>query len=30
MEQITSEAGTPAVRIGQIVERADRKPIRLI
>ncbi len=30
LEQITREAGTPAVRIGQVVERADGKPIRLI
>ena len=30
LEQITGEAGTPAVRIGRIVERADGKPIRLI
>src|ERR1700755_344943 len=30
LEQITGEAGTPAVRIGQVVERADGKPIRLI
>jgi selenide,water dikinase len=30
LEQITGEAGTPAMRIGQVVERADGKPIRLI
>src|SRR6201995_2528495 len=30
LEQIPGEAGTPAVRIGRIVERADGKPIRLI
>jgi selenide, water dikinase len=30
LEQITGEAGTPAVRIGRVVERADGKPIRLI
>jgi selenide,water dikinase len=30
LEQITREAGTPAVRIGRVVERADGKPIRLI
>jgi selenide,water dikinase len=30
LEQITSEVGTPAVRIGRVVERADGKPIRLI
>ena len=30
LEQITGEAGTPAVRIGRVVKRADGKPIRLI
>jgi selenide,water dikinase len=30
LEQITAEAGTPAVRIGRVVERADGKPIQLI
>ena len=30
LEQITGQAGTPAVRIGRVVERADGKPIRLI
>jgi selenide, water dikinase len=30
LEQITSEAGTPAIRIGRVVERADGKPIILI
>src|SRR5271154_1235055 len=30
LEQITGETGTPAVRIGQVVERANGKPIRLI
>jgi selenide,water dikinase len=30
LEQITSAAGTPAVRIGRVVERAHDKPIRLI
>jgi selenide,water dikinase len=30
LEQITGEAGTPAVRIGRVVERARGKPIRLI
>jgi selenide, water dikinase len=30
LEQITGEAGTPAVRIGRVVERADGKPIRLV
>ena len=30
LEQITSEAGTPAIRIGRVVERGDGKPIRLI
>jgi selenophosphate synthase len=30
LEQITGEAGTPAIRIGQVVQRADGKPIRLI
>lgn len=29
LEEITGEAGTPAVRIGRVVERADGKPIRL-
>jgi selenide, water dikinase len=30
LEQITGQAGTPAICIGQVVERADGKPIRLI
>jgi selenide, water dikinase len=30
LEQITGAAGTPAVHIGRVVERADGKPIRLI
>jgi hypothetical protein len=30
LEQITGEAGTPAIRIGRVVERADGKPIILI
>jgi selenide,water dikinase len=30
LEEITSAAETPAVRIGRVVERADGKPIRLI
>jgi selenide,water dikinase len=30
LEEITSAAGTPAVRIGRVVEREDGKPIRLI
>jgi selenide,water dikinase len=30
LEEITGEAGTPAVRIGRVVKRADGKPIRLI
>ena len=30
LEHLTGEAGTPAMRIGQVVERADGKPIRLI
>ena len=30
LEQITGEAGTPAVRIGRVVERADGKPLLLI
>jgi selenide, water dikinase len=30
LEQITGEAGTRAVRIGRVVERAQGKPIRLI
>jgi selenophosphate synthase len=30
LEQITGEAGTPAVRVGRVVERAHGKPIRLI
>jgi selenide,water dikinase len=30
LEHLTGEAGTPAIRIGQVVERADGKPIRLI
>ena len=29
LERITGEAGTPAVRIGKVVARADGKPIRL-
>jgi hypothetical protein len=30
LEQITGEAGTPAVHIGQVVEREDGQSIRLI
>lgn len=30
LEQVTGEAGTPAVRIGHVVERGDGKPIRLV
>jgi selenide,water dikinase len=30
LEEITSAAGTPAVRIGRVVERGNGKPIRLI
>lgn len=30
LEKITREAGTPALRIGRVVERGDGKPIRLI
>ncbi len=30
LERITAEAGTPATRIGRVVERADGKPIRLV
>ena len=30
LEQITGDAGTPAMRIGRVVERAAGKPIRLI
>ncbi len=30
LERLTREAGTPAVRIGRVVERADGKPIRLL
>jgi selenide,water dikinase len=30
LEQIAGEAGTPAIRIGRVLERADGKPIRLV
>ena len=30
LEQITGDAGTPAIRIGRVLERADGKPIRLV
>jgi selenide,water dikinase len=30
LEQITGEAGTPAIRIGRVLERGDGKPIRLV
>jgi len=30
LKQITGEAGTPAIRIGQVVERGNGKPMRMI
>jgi selenide,water dikinase len=30
LERVTADAGTPAIRIGWVVERADGKPIRLV
>jgi selenide,water dikinase len=30
LERVTADAGTPAIRIGCVVERADGKPIRLV
>ncbi len=30
LEQLTREAGTPAIRVGRVVERGDGKPIQLV
>jgi selenide, water dikinase len=30
LERLTRDAGTPAIRIGRVLEREDGKPIRLV